>query len=216
MRFPVRQFLVLFLPVAAVILATGFSFVEMRSRAQMEGIAARELSQLHLLSGFIGAKVFSASNHLASLAREVTIRRAIDAPDPVNLRALESEMLTVARRIPTYQQVRWIDETGMERVRVLRVRGEPYSVAAPELQDKSKRYYFVAANRMRAGEIYVSPIDLNVEQGEIETPQKPVLRVAIAVEDSRGRRRGILIVNVDIQYLLGLVQDIDNSIANAE
>ncbi len=216
MRFPTRQFLVLFLPVAAVILATGFSFIELRSRAQMEGIAARELAQLHLLSGFIGAEVFSASNHLSSLAREAAVRQAIDAPHPANLRALASEMLILARRNPTYQQVRWIDETGRERIRAMRDRGAPYSVAQADLQDKSKRYYFVAANNMLAGEIYVSKIDLNVEQGEIETPLRPVLRVAIGVEDSRGERRGILIVNIDVKYLLGVVEDIENSVPDAE
>lgn len=207
MRFPVGQFLALFLPVAAVILVAGFSFVELRSDAQLDALTARERTQLHLLSGFIGADVFNASNQLSGLAQERIVRRAIDAPTPAHLRALESELMILAKRNPTYQQIRWIDETGWETVRVMRDRGPPFVVPRGSLQDKSQRYYFGAARALSTGEIYVSPIDLNVEQETIELPPRPVFRVAIAIEDGRGQSRGMLVVNISAGHLLELARE---------
>lgn len=52
------------------------------------------------------------------------------------------------------------------------------------------------------GEVFASPLDLNVEQGEIEQPLKPMLRIATPVYDSAGRKRGIVLVNFFGQKVL--------------
>ena len=56
--------------------------------------------------------------------------------------------------------------------------GKNYEVIKKsELQDKSLRYYFNETMNLDGGEIYVSPLDLNVENEKIEnrgTEENPI------------------------------------------
>jgi PAS domain S-box-containing protein len=205
-RFSSTLFLALFLPVAAVVLVLGFSFASLRSESEIKEIIERDSSRLHLISGFVGAQVLDSLQHLRALSTESTTLRALDSGAPEDLRALESSFLTLAQRNPQYQKVRWIDESGTERVRIVRDLGAPYVVAPQELQDKSKIYYFEAANALLPGELYISRIDLNEERGQIEMPPRPMLRIATPVVDGNRKRRGVIIINIEMKYLLNLVR----------
>jgi PAS domain S-box-containing protein len=205
-RFSSTLFLALFLPVAAVVLVLGFSFASLRSGSEIKEIIERDNNRLHLISGFVGAQVLDALQHLRSLSTESTTLQALDSGAPGDQRALESSFLNLARRNPQYQQVRWIDESGKERVKIARDQGPPYVVPPQELQDKSGRYYFEAANALLPGELYISRIDLNEEHGQIEMPPRPMLRIATPVVDGNRKRRGIIIINIGMKYLLNLVR----------
>jgi PAS domain S-box-containing protein len=205
-RFNRYLFLALFLPVAAVVVALGISFASLRSDSQIKEITDRDSSRLDLISGFVGAEVLDSLQHLRSISLEKTTLRALDSPSPANLSSLESSFLTLARRNPQYQQIRWIDKSGMERVRITRDRGGPYVVPSQDLQDKSKRYYFEAANTLLPGELYISRVDLNEDHGKIEMPPRPMLRIATPVADSNHKRRGIVIINIEMKYLFDLLR----------
>ena len=195
----------LFLPVAALVVVIGLSLGGMRMADRISEILESDGVHLQLVSGFLGAEILSSLKHLRAVAAEAVTRKALDARSPGQLRALQDSLLTLARRNPLYQQVRWIDEAGMEQVRISRVGEEPVVVAAQDLQDKSGRYYFQAANEMLFGELYISRVDLNEEQGRIEMPPRPVVRIATPVAGSAQQRRGILIINIDMKYLFEFV-----------
>ena len=95
-----------------------------------------------------------------------------------------------------YMQIRLLDGSGMEIVRVDYDGMKARMVPEGELQDKSSRYYFREGMRLAKGEIYISRIDLNREQGRIEAPYKPTLRYATPVFDTTGNHRGILVLNI--------------------
>ena len=90
----------------------------------------------------------------------------------------------------------------MERVRVDYVQNQPFVVPGERLQNKAQRYYFTGTMQLAPGEIFVSPLDLNVEQDRVETPIKPTLRLAMPVQDAAGQARGIVIANYFGRYLL--------------
>lgn len=100
-----------------------------------------------------------------------------------------------------YDQVRLLNATGME---VLRVNYEPNQareVPAGELQDKSSRYYFREAAQLPAGKVFVSYVDLNREKGMIEKPHKPVVRFASPIRDSEGKLTGVIVLNFFVKEL---------------
>lgn len=110
-------------------------------------------------------------------------------------RFLAQVFVTFAREKQHYDQIRFIDLSGREIVRVNLGDGEPRLVEAAGLQDKSSRYYVKQALRLDRGQLYLSPFDLNVEDGVVEQPQKPVLRFATPVFDVNGKRQGLVILN---------------------
>ncbi|WP_461209443.1 response regulator [Desulfocurvus sp. DL9XJH121] len=101
-----------------------------------------------------------------------------------------------------FDQVRILGRDGMELLRVNYNYGAPGGVPEDELQNKSGRYYFTESMKLGPGEIYVSPFDLNIENGKIELPLKPMIRVSMAVYSAQGEHLGIVILNYLGQVLL--------------
>lgn len=202
LRFPVRQFLSMCIPVAVVILAIAYVFADMRIAAQLDQIIATERTNLYQLSGYMAAEAATSLNQLLALAQEPALKKAMESASPD---VMQSTFMTMGGRNPNYQQVRWIDEAGIERVRVMRDEHQLFAVDKEQLQDKSSRYYFNAAKSLLEGEVYISRLDLNMEHGKIETPIRPTLRVATPVQDAKGRRRGILIINISAKYMLAAI-----------
>jgi PAS domain S-box-containing protein len=104
---------------------------------------------------------------------------------------------------PAYSQFRFIgvEDGQREMVRVDRSgpNGAVRIVPDGELQRKGDRPYFKGTIDLPPGEIYVSPLDLNMENGAIETPHVPTLRVATTVLTPSGKPFGIAIINVDMR-----------------
>ena len=94
---------------------------------------------------------------------------------------LAADLLLFVKEKRDYDQIRYLDETGMEVVRVNFNNGHPAIVAKDRLQDKSNRYYFKEAFELKQWEVFFSPLDLNVEQGKIEVPPQ--------TDDSPGHTR---------------------------
>ncbi|PLA74632.1 hypothetical protein CYQ88_04795 [Hydrogenovibrio sp. SC-1] len=123
-----------------------------------------------------------------------------------NLQSLQSRFIALSQHKNRYAQVRYIDESGQERVRVDHQNGAPVVIESDQLQDKSNRYYFQQSHQMPSGGLYVSPLDLNVEQGQIERPLKPMIRFASPVVDVAGHHLGIIIINYRIGDVLKLFE----------
>jgi hypothetical protein len=111
------------------------------------------------------------------------------------IRSAGDDFLDYIASHPTYDQLRWIDESGMERIRVNSKEGHTVLAAPSELQNKSGRYYFEDARKLDFGKVYVSELDLNIENGKIEIPYKPVLRYSTPATECHGDRQGVIVLN---------------------
>ncbi|HBQ97304.1 MAG TPA: hypothetical protein DD761_02065 [Cyanobacteria bacterium UBA11691] len=109
--------------------------------------------------------------------------------------ALSNELFHFSVHKHLYDQIRFLDQTGLEIVRVNFNKGQPSVVPVEKLQNKVNRYYFQDTWVLPAGEIFVSPFDLNMEQGNIEQPLKPTIRFGMPVFDEQGQKRGVMLVN---------------------
>ena len=120
-------------------------------------------------------------------------------------RQLEQDFLIFASAHPSYYQVRYLDATGQEIARVDTRNGRTFIVPEEQLQDKSDRYYFIEGARQAPGDIYISPLDLNREHGELERPLHPVIRYVTPVY-TNNVFRGVMVVNVEGNTLLEFVR----------
>ena len=120
-------------------------------------------------------------------------------------RAVEREFLIFSQGKRAYNQIRYLNQWGQEVVRIDVEGGTPEIVPPDQLQDKSDRYYVKAALALETGQIYVSPMDLNIEHGKAERPYRGVVRYATPVLGNDGSRQGFLIVNLHADYLRSLI-----------
>lgn len=109
--------------------------------------------------------------------------------------AVIDDFVLFSRGSGLFDQVRLLDVNGMEVIRVNSPYNNPEIVAKDRLQDKSKRYYFKDTIKLKKGQVYISPFDLNIEKGRVEIPAKPMIRFGTPIFDRKGKLRGTLIFN---------------------
>jgi C4-dicarboxylate-specific signal transduction histidine kinase len=197
------------LPTAvAGLLGVWVSFDEVR-KATVTGLQQQLAARGAGLRSFFGT-IASELQFLAGQPRALALLSRSDLPaaqrDAVAAE-IEEAYARMVRAHPYLYQLRLLDAAGLERVRVDR-RGEAVLAVAPvELQDKSDRYYVRDALAQPSGKVYVSPLDLNIERGEVERPVRPVLRLATVVAERGGRPLGLVIANVHAEVLIQPLQD---------
>ena len=109
---------------------------------------------------------------------------------------LQSLFVDMIEEKPHYMQLRYLDEAGNELVRVEGERGQVQVVTSTQLQNKADARYFVETMKISSGSLYISPVELNREQGVIEEPHRPVIRYATPIVDAAGQHRGIVVANI--------------------
>lgn len=113
-----------------------------------------------------------------------------------------------------YDHLRLLDASGMELIRVNNINGNQVVMPDDRLQDKSDRYYYKNAMNLVSGEVYTTAIDLNIENGQIEQPNKAVIRYVAPMDllSENSSVRYYLIVNLNVTFLLDELRDrIENS-----
>jgi len=103
---------------------------------------------------------------------------------------------------PLYQQIRLIDSNGQELIRLNRQQGQVISTSTNKLQNKSEYAYVSESLKLQTEEIYTSELGLNRENGIIETPYNPTLRIAIKLDDIHSGFKGIIVINISAQQII--------------
>ncbi len=201
-----KRFLITYFPLSVITLIIGMTVYynedqDKQSRQRQLAYDCVELVQKVVTNKF--STVVSDTMFLASFnALEVYL----DNGNEQALQTLTSEYLLFAKKKLNYELIRFIDSTGMEIVRINNNNGNPIIVHRQQLQEKSQRYYFKDTWLLEKNELFVSPFDLNIEYGTLERPYKPTLRFGTPVFDSKGNKKGIVLINYKGSELLNEIK----------
>ena len=190
-----RRVLLLFLPIALVIVTGGFFYHESELRRLHEEKARQEHETVVVGIVSLNRTVEFVTRDLLDMVRRTALHDMLDDPTPRNFQRAADNWITFSQAKQFYDKVRWIDETGMERLRINYEMPKPVAAPPVALQSRRERYFFADTFNLAQGEIYVSPLDLNIEGDEIEVPYTPTIRFGAPVFDSNGNKRGILLLN---------------------
>jgi signal transduction histidine kinase len=198
-----RRLLAIFVPTAALLAGAILMLYvsDLSSERALHEQAGNHLVELH--EDIINRELRSIKSDLLYLANQAVLRDFLSGP-ATRPEKLQDEYVLFCRQKGSYDQVRYLDTTGQEVIRVNNnPNGQPVIVARADLQSKADRYYFRQAMLLHGGEVFISPFDLNVEHGAIERPLKPVIRFATPVFDNHGDKRGVLVLNYLGNDLMG-------------
>ena len=220
LKVPGKNFQVLFLtyfiPFALLIcLAAIYTF---------EGEKDRELSRLKTVQQNNVSKIVNNLNielddvfrDIVYLSKQTTLLEYIHTPSTKNLLKLQQDFINFSSSKKIYDQVRLLDSEGFEKVRINYKPTQPFIVPEAKLQNKRNRYYFADAFRLKQGQIFISPLDLNIEQGQIEKPYKPMIRIGMPVfvmNNGQYEKYGIILLNYYGSYLLDIFSDENEKIS---
>lgn len=213
--FPQRgvavRFALIFAAMLGISAAVAAALYLVEVRLQTAALRNSQRQHVDAQADFVAADLKLVASDLMILAEGKTLAALLADRTSDSRSNLAEEFRLVAQQKRLYDQLRFLDDQGQEAVRVNFQGGEPLIVAENNLQSKRDRYYFQQTSQLGKGEIYISPFDLNVENGQIEQPSKPTIRLATPVFDSLGQRRGMVIIN----YLgTNLLKQLERAAAN--
>lgn len=118
--------------------------------------------------------------------------------------AFINEYIRIMQDYEVYDQLRFLDLHGNEIIRYERT--DKSTMMPKTLQNKVNRNYFKKGLSLRKGQIYISPIELNMEHGIIETPRKPVIRGVTPIFNGSGKQVGLAVTNFNMSKVFDLMK----------
>jgi PAS domain S-box-containing protein len=213
MSLATRLALTMILLVAAAVAAVGWSSHYNLEQAFLPRVLDRIETHSRLLASQLESHANSARTDVTtfrfrSAARSMIAAHFNNGTDPVDglsEKTWRDRLLTgivadvEANR--AYAKFRVIGADGVEYLRVDRSspNGAVQVVADGALQNKDDRFFFREAIKLAEGQIYVSPVDLNVDDGVIQVPHVPTLRIAAPLFGADRRLFGIVVINIDMR-----------------
>ncbi|MBY6032647.1 sensor domain-containing diguanylate cyclase [Marinobacter daepoensis] len=201
-----RKFLrsVLVLGITVVLVFTGIVFgtLEYRAGQELEVLKARERARVQLTSWLLTQAFDHAASDVQAFVRMPSTLAYNQSRSLEDRQLLTQDFGVQLAQKPTYSQLRFIGIDGSEKVRLDRLFGRVLVTPERQLQSKAGRYYFTDSRSLSDGELYVSPLDLNVENGVVDAPYLPTVRFAVPLTDQPSGRRGLVVLNVGGELLL--------------
>ena len=192
----VRQFFLFFLPMLLILLVAGSIHFYSDYEIRRQSIKNAELLNIQLAEQVVTVDISRIVSDLLFIADYLNRSIHVAELTPEYKREVITTLFEgFAKNKQIYDQLRYIDHHGIEQIRINYRNKEAITVPERELQDKSARYYVQQGLQLHNGEIYLSPMDLNIEAGEIEIPHKPVIRFVTPIISPHGKTEGIIVLN---------------------
>ncbi|MBF0587292.1 PAS domain S-box protein [Prosthecochloris sp. N3] len=175
----------LFLPLMGIVLLITLYIYSGDKALHLSEIRSAAMQTMSDKQQCLSGQTESIIRDLRFLAELPAVAPLLGSPCQETQDHLTEALVSFSNAKAMYDQIRYLDTSGME---VLRINHEPGNRAKPvppqQLQDKSEHYYFSSTIQLDSSEIYVSPFDLNIENGSIEHPLKPMLRFARKITEN--------------------------------
>ena len=194
--------LALYLPVVVVLTGLTYGLLRVDVNIRLQKLQAQETGELKIAEQLLIHDFEFAKSDLQFLAQTPALKGFINNASPAEKQRVTELFLSLAQTKQRYDQIRYFDNSGMEKIRANLIDNQAVTVPDRELQNKSDRYFFHDMLRLDAGEIYVSPLDLSIEFGQIEIPYKPILRIGTPLFDRAGIKQGAVMLSYLGQGLL--------------
>jgi len=191
----IKLFLLIFLPSLLIFLGITMSFLFQESKAKQKVLMAKKVQTVEKLRRIANDEIKTIISDLFFLSVHQNLRQVLENDKPILWQKLANEFNNFSSTSMRYDQIRFLNETGMEQIRINFNKNNSVVVSKDKLQNKVKRYYFIDTFALEPGRIFVSPFDLNIEKGQIEQPLKPMIRFGTPVKDLSGQKRGIVLLN---------------------
>ena len=126
------------------------------------------------------------------------------------INAFDNIVVDLMERKKIYYKIRVLDLKGNETIsykydkntKTVQILEQKY------LQNKKQRDYFNKAIDLKSDQFYISKMNLNIENGEIETPHIPVIRYSTPIVDKNGETQGIVVINLFANEVLKLIDNL--------
>lgn len=207
----IGRLLLIFLTIAIPLYLVLFLFYQNVVQSEWEKEKTDLEYRLGVRRSVFLIRLHSTLSDLFILRDIPSLVRYLASGSEVDLNFAELGFANVSKYRAIYDQVRFIDTTGMEVIRVNNVNGTPVIVPKEKLQNKGDRAYFQEAMSLHKNGVYISDLELNREGDLVEVPYKPTIRFITPYYDDMGFRQGIVLTNLLAVYIFDNFRFLDQS-----
>jgi len=137
-----KSFLKYFLPLSLLVISISFLYYTSIKNTNINVLKQSEIFRVGLQSDTFQDEFRMIASDLLILSSHWELWEVANVISTIDMEALEYEFLVFSKSKDIYDQVRLLDQNGMELIRVNIRGGEPQLVKKEKLQFKGERYYF--------------------------------------------------------------------------
>lgn len=197
-----KKGLIYFVYIFIILFTVGLTFfsyiLKSEIDASMDEIQYKEGVIVHSTAGQLGYQFDIILADLNFLKQQY--ERGANLPEELD--ELDEEWSIFSENRGIYDQIRFINQDGDEKIRINYIDHHAVIVDDSKLQNKKDRYYFTETENLKPDQIYISKIDLNIENNQIEQPIKPMIRFCTPVFDATGQFVGMVVLNYLAQQMI--------------
>lgn len=201
-RTILNKFFKLFMPVAIMVLIGAITMYWYDTNTELTKIRLAEQTAIKIGSNTIERIVQTLTNDLSFLVAQKAVSEVVSSGEELYREHLKQDWSAFSRTKGVYDQIRWMNASGQEEIRINYNQGDPSVTHNDNLQNKGGRYYFTDTIKLNNGEFFISPLDLNIEDGKVEQPVKPMIRIGTPIFSQSSQKQGILLLNYFGEQLL--------------
>ncbi len=191
------------------IAVTGFIFTKDLARISDNEIRLNAETEFERFVSEISHFLQSSARQVHALKESEPVQRLFVEHSAHEERHVVEAVRVLLAASDVIYQLRLIGSDGKELMRAFKDDIETEQVVlaeSRELQDKSSRYYFRNTILLEDNTFYYSDLDLNVENGEIETPHRPTIRISMPVYHEK-QVVGVIVANIAALHFLNTIVD---------
>ncbi len=216
-----KQYIILFktlkyfIPIFFLLFSITLTIVVSQEKAELKSIQNIENSIVNGKLENIQENILQVKNDLMILTLNSQMKELwSNKTNDKAINSLSEDFFNICKYRKLYDQVRLINKDGDEIIRINFNNNNPQIVPKEELQNKKNRYYLNNTFKLNKNDFFISPLDLNIEHGEIEQPIKPMMRIATPIVDEKGVKQGIVLLNYFGNTIINKLANNPNSTIN--
>ncbi len=199
--------LVLFMILSAIYLPFSLMLESKSDAIHRSEIVGNEEKLADVTKTMMSAKVSRLISDVLFISDSLSLSKTYHS----DFHELQQEWIAFANRKKIYDQIRYLDLAGNEIIRINYASDGSYAVKPQFLQNKRNRPYFTDTIGLQQNQIYISTLDLNVENNEIEQPIKPMLRLSTPYFGTDGNLQGVIVLNYLANDILDQVKKLSST-----
>jgi PAS domain S-box-containing protein len=197
-RLRLKAFLMIFVPLMAGTLLVNWLLFNQKLTQEQAVLQATERHVIDIQSDILRYEIRMAISDLRFLSQELELEQSGSHFQLVE--HVGESYAKFLRQKKLYDHLRFIDAKGIERIRIDYTDGKT-KVVVGESTNRSGQSYFWDTIGLKSGQIYISPLELDVEEQKRNGQLMPTIRFATPVFNKNGKREGILVLNYDVNRL---------------
>lgn len=196
--------IVLFLAIYLVLSSVIFYIYKIQKKIHIRELTSYSNSIINQQKDLILSTIYPSITDIYYMSKKRSLQN-FDIHSK-SMDVIKEDMKLFAKSNWDYKQLRFIDKNGLERIRLNWIKDSVVNVPDSLLQNKSERDYYKKTMALERGEVYISPIDLNIEHNRVEHPLKAMIRFGTPVFNENNELNGILVINQNLNTFFEIFQ----------